>query len=304
MRPEIRPATAQAEAPDRLPTGLALPADSRIPRQRRRGGETGREEARWQQPYVSRFVRLEDERERTAWFHFCLGHHIEFLYWEATAAACEQVTAAIGHGDTGAVDRWMLRVSHLIRGSGAMLHYCGAFDPEVYDPCLRASMAAERDDFSGDMSQDFLVMMRAKAAMLDALESGTKRYGHQLQRFRAAERYWHVHHGQVVLSLHPGKSLLRERVEELRRQSESFDYRGYVEAVVHSRQALSDYDDYFGLKRDESMTIDDYWTQAVEKLAAVHRSFAMDADTRAQLMRGDAALLALVSESLEDDARS
>ncbi len=41
----------------------------------------------------------------------------------------------------------------LVRGSAAMQHYCAAFDPDRHDPCLRPSMAAEHDDFSGDMSQ-------------------------------------------------------------------------------------------------------------------------------------------------------
>ena len=48
------------------------------------------------------------------------------------------------------------------------------------------------------------------------------------------------------------------------------------------------------------MSIGDYWTEAVEKLAASHRTFAMDAETRTRLMRGDGALLALVSERLGD----
>ncbi len=71
--------------------------------------------------------------------------------------------------------------------------------------------------------------------------------------------------------------------------------------MVHGEQALSDYDDYFGVSRSTEMTIDDYWTQAVEKLAIVHRGFAMDADTRATLMRGDAVVLAVISELLSDD---
>ena len=56
----------------------------------------------------------------------------------------------------------------LIGGSGAMLQYCAAFDPGRYDPCLRPSMAAERDDFSGDMSRDFLAMMAARSRQRDA----------------------------------------------------------------------------------------------------------------------------------------
>jgi hypothetical protein len=63
----------------------------------------------------------------------------------------------------------------------------------------------------------------------------------------------------------------------------------------------ADYDDYFGVVRSEDMKVGDYWTQAVEKLAAVHRGFALDAEARTALMRGDAVLLAIISEALVAD---
>ena len=43
---------------------------------------------------MSRFVTQEQEQDRVAWSHFCTGHHVEFLYWEATALACERVVSA------------------------------------------------------------------------------------------------------------------------------------------------------------------------------------------------------------------
>jgi hypothetical protein len=52
------------------------------------------------------------------------------------------------------------------------------------------------------------------------------------------------------------------------------------------------------------MKLGDYWTQAVEKLAVIHRRFAMAAETRTALMRGDAVLLSIVSERLGDDHAS
>src|SRR6202167_4881748 len=142
-----------------------LPADSRVPATLAVRAARADERQPWQASYVSRFVPIGDERDRDAWFHFCTGHHVQFLYWEATLLACEWVISAVEAGDERAVERWLARVGTLIRGSGALLHYCAAFDPGRYDPCLRASMAAERDDFSGDMSRDFLATMRARARM-------------------------------------------------------------------------------------------------------------------------------------------
>lgn len=281
-----------------LPTAIDLPGDSRPPTRRQDGRARLAEDGRWREPYQSRFVALPGERERIAWFHFCLGHHVEFVYWQVTALACDEAAAAARAGDAAGAARWTARVARLVRGSGAMLHYCGAFDPGVYDPCLRESMAAERDDFSGDMSRDFLAMMAAKAGLVEAL-SAAGHLGHQMQAFRAAERSWHRHHGEVVIALHPGKSLLREKVEQLERQSEDFDYRGYVETVVRGDTALADYDDYFGVRRRADMTLDEYWTQAVEKLALAHAHLPLHGAHRAELIRGDAALLEIVSERVD-----
>jgi hypothetical protein len=106
----------------------------------------------------------------------------------------------------------------------------------------------------------------------------------------------------VIMALHPGKSLLREKVEQLEAESDSFDYRGYVESVIRGDAALADYDDYFGVRRSDELTIDEYWTQLVEKLAFAHSHLAMRGGHRADLMRGDATLLAIVSERLDGEA--
>ena len=279
-------------------TGLVLPTDSRIPVTLAVRDAREAEGPRWQQPYVSRFIELADESDRAAWFHFCTGHHVEFLYWEATELACDRAVAAIGDRDRAGVERWLGRVATLVRGSAAMLHYCAAFDPSRYDPCLRPSMAAERDDFSGDMSRDFLAMMAARARLAEAMERTAGEHSEGLAVLQAADRYWHRHHAQVIMALHPGSSLLRDKLARLRSQDAAFDPVHYVATVVHSEQALAACDDYFGVVRDQDMKIGDYWTQAVEKLATVHRSFAMDADTRTALMRGDGVLLSIISEAL------
>jgi hypothetical protein len=281
-----------------LPTRLVLPSDARIPTQRLDGRATDGD-APWQIPYQSRFVTIAGDRDARAWFHFCLGHHLEFLQWQATAAACDRVSAAVVAGDPVAVRRWMGRTARLIRGSGVLLHYCAAFDAEAYDPCLRASMEAERDDFSGDMSNEFLTMMEAKARMVQAL-TDAGHLGHELQAFRAAERAWHLHHGEVIRALHPGKSLLREKLERLADESTEFDYRAYVDGVVRSPQALADYDDYFGVSRRDDLTLDAYWTQAVAKVALAHEHLDLRGVHRSQLMHADAALLETLASVLED----
>ncbi len=284
-----------------VPTAILLPADSTIPSARGSEQAALGETALWQQPHTSLHVRIENEEDREAWFHFCHGHHIEFLYWEATALACRRVTAHLTAGEREEARRWLERAATLIRGSGAMLYFCGALDAETYDRCLRPSMEEERDDFSGDMSRDFLAMMAAKADVVDALEaSGDEELHHE---FHHAEQVWYAHHGEVVRGLHPGKSLLQEKVEELERDAETFDYRAYVENVVRGEQALDDYDEYFGVTRSDSIGIDEYWTQALEKLATVHRSFSMKPKRRAELMRGDATLLGILSRLESESAQ-
>ncbi len=134
-----------------LPTRILLPADSAVPTAvvrvpdvggqapARRGAATAET---WSDPYVSPLVHIRDERDANAWFHFCHGHHLEFLYWEATIVACERATAATLEHDEDLAREWVDRICTLIRGSAAMLSFCGAFDPEVYDPLLRDSMAS------------------------------------------------------------------------------------------------------------------------------------------------------------------
>ena len=284
----------------RLPTAIVLPADSCIPVRRQRGETTGDESYAWQRPFVNRFIAVENNEDRQAWFHFCLGHHLEFLYWESSRHSCERAAAAIEAGDEDELERWLGRLVELIRGSGAMLYFCGALDAETYDRCLRPSMEAARDDFSGSMSRDFLAMMRAKAALVSALQSMDT--PEPLERFRDAERVWFKHHADVIRLLHPGKSLLREKVSRLVEEVADFDYHGYVDQVVHGEQALSDYDAYFGVVRSDHMTLDEYWTQICQKIAAVHACFALDAQRREELMIGDAALIGMASELLENVA--
>ncbi len=278
-------------------TKIVLPADIRIPVARQREPSQADDRRTWHEPYTSSLLTVESDTDRAAWFHFSHGHHVEFLIWGACALACERVTAALEAGDADEAARWLGRSAALTRGSGALLYFCGALDAEVYDRCLRPGMEAERGDFSGDMSRELLAMMEAKAGMLDAL----KKHGDEdlITEFHSAERVWYRHHGEVVRSLHPAASLLKQTVDRLTEEVEEFDYQEYLSKVVRGEQALADYDDFFGVVRTDSLTLDDYWTQALEKLAAVHHGFTMTAEQRGELMRGDAVLLAILSELLE-----
>ena len=141
-------------------------------------------------------------------------------------------------------------------------------------------------------------MMAARAHMTIALREHGEHYTRALAAFEDSDGYRRRRHTEVVMSLHPGSSLLRDKLARMRREQEAFDPSHYIATVVHSEQALADYDDYFGVLRRGDVKLGDYWTQAVEKLAAVHRGFVMDAETRTALMRGDAALLAIISETL------
>lgn len=123
-----------------LPTEIVLPVDSLLPATRSMAAAAESDVAPWQRPYVSEYLPALDDSSRRVWFHFCHGHHMEFLYWEATVLACQAATAAVTAGD-GGLGHWMTRVARLVYGSGAMLLYCAAFDPSVYDPCLRAHLA-------------------------------------------------------------------------------------------------------------------------------------------------------------------
>lgn len=276
-----------------LPTKLALPSDAQIPT-RRMDGRRRVGEAYWDVPYQSRFVSLDGAADHDAWLHFCHGHHLEFLHWQATSLTCRKALEAVEADDHVALVAWMDRTTRLIRGSGALLHYCAAFDPSAYDPCLRVSMEAERDDFSGDMSTEFLAMMDQKAALVRTL-TAAGHLGHELQAFRSAERAWARDHGEVIRRLHPGKSLLREKVERLEHEAADFDYGSYVRTVVRSSEALAAYDDYFGVERRDDLTLDEYWAQAVSKVALAHAHMDLAGAHRSAVMRADAALLETLS---------
>ncbi|MBK9179435.1 MAG: hypothetical protein IPM45_07610 [Acidimicrobiales bacterium] len=252
----------------------------------------------WREPWVSPTLELRDDRDRAAWFHFCHGHHIEFLYWEATAMVCRRAEQAVRAADRPLLERLAPTIVALVEGSAAMLSFCGAFDPEIYDPVLRESMARQRDDFSGDMSSDFLAMATAKRDLYAALTRAAPGHAEVLQQLQAAEQYWYHHHNEVVMTLHPGDSLLKVKVDDLAQRSASFDFDRYVADVVHGDRARHDYDDYFGVVRSDDLTLELYWTQALEKVATVHRHFQLAPDVRRRLLRGDAALLSVISDQL------
>ena len=189
-----------------------------------------------------------------------------FLYWEATALACDRVVCAHREGDTATVELGSLALPHW---SGEARRCCTTArrsTPPVMTPAC-ALRWLQSAIFSGDMSRDFLAMMDARARMAAAIEQAGDGYSDALAAPSQADDYWHHHHAEVVMSLHPGSSLLREKLARLRRERESFDPAHYIATVVHSEEALAACDDYFGVARIQDMRIGDYWTQAIEKLA-------------------------------------
>ncbi len=150
------------------------------------------------------------------------------------------------------------------------------------------------------MSIDFLRMMEAKHQLVAALTDTGLGHGPTRHALSEAERFWYHQHGDVVIALHPGDSLLKEKIDLLKERSPDFDYRAYISSVVRSEQATQDYDDYFGVQRSSEVSLADYWTQAVAKVDVVHHHFELSDQDRALLLRSDATLLTIISEQLTD----
>ena len=104
----------------------------------------------------------------------------------------------------------------------------------------------------------------------------------------------------MVVALHPGGSLLKEKIDRLKERSPEFDFGAYISSVVRSEQATRDHDAYFGVERTVGLSLAGYWTQAVAKVDVVHDHFELTAQDRALLLRCDAALLAVISAQLVD----
>ena len=142
-------------------------------------------------------------------------------------------------------------------------------------------------------------MVSVRGRLAELLDAQGAEYDDMLDGvLRQADRFWMRHHGQVIRELHPGSSLLRDKLQSTPERKRRV--RPGALHLLSRAQRLSndDYDSYFGVRRVSDMMIGDYWTQAVAKLAAVHRAFAMDAETRTALMRGDGTMLAIISDNL------
>src|SRR5262249_19897805 len=148
----------------------------------------------WRQPFESALVQPRTDEERHAWYLWCQGHHHVFLYWQVTTLACEQATAALDQGDLKQAVLRTRYVATLTRGNAAAMVHCGSVERGVYDRFLRPSMAKARPDFSAASSADLLVMVTAKARLLEALHRAEKQGASPLAQAEAdlhqAERYW------------------------------------------------------------------------------------------------------------------
>jgi hypothetical protein len=260
---------------------------------------------RWRQPFASALVQPKTEEEHLAWYCWCQGHHHVFLYWQVTTLVCEQATAALDQGDLEQAVRLTGRVATLTRGNAAAMIHCGSVERGVYDCFLRPSMMKARGDFSAASSADLLVMVSAKARLLEALHRAEKKGAPALAQAEAdlhqAERFWHQRHAEIIARLHPGHSLLQEKIESLAASGTRIDYQAYIERIIHAQRARDDYDRYFGVVRRPAMTLEDYWTMALNKLEHLHHRLDLPPTILRWLMQGDSLLLAVISEQLSQE---
>jgi hypothetical protein len=262
----------------------------------------------WRQRFEPALVQPTTDDERHAWHHWCQGHHHVFLYWQVTTLVCEQATAALDQGDLKQAVRGARQVATLTRGTAAAMINCGSFEPGVYNRFLRPSMIKAREDFSAASSADLLVMVTAKARLLEALHRAEKNGAPALALAEAdlhqAERYWHQRHAEIISRLHPGHSLLQEKIESLAASGTRIDYQAYINRIIHAQRAKDDYDRYFGVVRSPRMTLEDYWTMALSKLERIHRRLHLPPTILRWLMQGDSLLLAVISEQLSQELAS
>jgi hypothetical protein len=296
---------ADAAEPN-LVFGIELQADCRVPvHAPGTQVQTVSPSPRWRQGFESALLQPKTDEERSAWFLWCQGHHHVFLYWQVMTLLCEQATAALDQGDFHQAVLLVGRVATLTRGNAAAMIHCGSVEPGVYNRFLRPSMARARPDFSAASSADLLVMVTAKARLLEVLhraeKAGTSPLAQAEADLHRAERYWSQRHAEIIARLHPGHSLLQEKIESLAFSGTRIDYQIYIDRIIHAQSARDDYDHYFGVARSPRLTLEAYWTMALSKLERIHRQLALPAPALRWLMQGDSLLLAVISEQLSQE---
>ncbi len=286
---------------------IVLPADCRIPTVRDTESKTTQTQQKWLELFDTKYINPKTDEEHHAWFHWCNGHHHTFLYWQIESYACEQVTNYLGERNVEQAVFWLKRAAKLVRGTTAVMINCGEFNPHIYDGFIRPAMKALREDFSADSSVDFLTQFKTKLKMLNAIKDFTpneQKDGMLLKKaeddFHDAEKYWMHKHIEITHKLHPGDSLLQEKLKHMADQGVHVHYNTYLINVVESREAEADYDHFFGVERTTDMTFESYWSQALNKLYLAHQDLHTTQEITHGIMQGDSLLMTIISEQLSE----
>lgn len=250
--------------------------------------------------------------ERIAWFRWGEGHQGLFHYWLLMAEACRHVNYAVEQGNSAVAAFWLRRANTLKLGSIGMMMYSGDYDSKYYQEFLRPSMERTRDDFTAYSSLDFYHLMVAEEEMGHALRD---KYGEaalnpmpeelaEAQRaYSESRRKWLDYHFKAAKQLQPGDALLDIKLKKLAEETgETVNKSKYIKEVAQSPEARADYDRYFGVVRQSSMFVEDFYTGLRYTLAAIHKDMPatnLDAQLLQWIQDGDAVMLAMVRELLD-----
>jgi hypothetical protein len=258
------------------------------------------------------FINPKTFEERLAWFRWVVGHQSLFHYWLLMAEAYRRVSDAVQHSKPKVAAFWLRRANLLKLGSIGVTMYSGSYDSCYYQELLRPSMERVRDDFTAYSSLDFYRQMVAEEeagrALRDkygtpALNSMPEDLAAANQGHVEAKRNWLYYHSQVAKQLQPGDALLDIKLKKLAEETgETVNKSKYIKEVAQSPQAQADYDRFFGVVRQPSMFVEDFYTGLRFTLAAIHKDLSavsLDAQLLGWMREGDDLMLAIVSELLD-----
>jgi hypothetical protein len=163
-------------------------------------------------------------------------------------------------------------------------------------------MMSIRDDFSALSSPDFLAMQSRKQKLLNFIDDSALQFSPQisdaLQFYRDAERFWQNQHRLIAERLHPGDSLLQEKIKTLVKQGDQISMKDYVKNFVESTTAQQQNDAYFGITRIKDLSLEDYWKQAVSKIDLNQMHNELSPEFHKMMVAGNAELLTIIATGL------
>jgi hypothetical protein len=256
-------------------------------------------ESAWQ-PLESRSGNPRTDGEREAWFRWVVGHQHLFLYWIIEADVCKRVSGALRSGNADRAARLLGLATALRYGEIAAMVNCGNLPSEVYQAFLRPKMEAVRADFSARSAQDYLALEVATEEVHNAfrgLPDLPSHLSNARQAFRKVCTRWKEYHIEVAERLQPGVSLAVLEYQRLRDQGLGLSFPQYVDQVIQGRQAMDDYDRFFGIRRAR-MSLEEFADTAVGILGQVHGILALPREELKWVLRGDHLLVAVIDRQL------